>query len=156
MDKRIKHIIVAILLFTGFEGFSQFIPPASFRESRANTGAVHRLDAVKENYIKEKLNLTESEGAKFWPVYRQYHLEISDIRRKKRLNNSSAQTNGADQVKMEMYYDEKQVEIKRHYTQEFLKILPPQKVSLIFKSEREFTDELIRQLGERNARPDQY
>ncbi|MBS7564536.1 hypothetical protein KHS38_08975 [Mucilaginibacter sp. Bleaf8] len=156
MDKRIKHIIIAILLFTGFEGFSQFVPPASFRENRANTGTVRKLDAVKENYVKDKLNLSDSEGAKFWPVYRQYHSEIAEIRRKKRLNNSSAQTNGADQVKMEMYYDEKLVEIKRRYTQEFLKILPPQKVSLIFKSEREFTDELIRQLGERNARPDQY
>jgi len=34
-----------------------------------------------------------------------------------------------------------------------LRILTPEKVSQVYKSEREFNDELIRTLNERNIRP---
>jgi len=44
------------------------------------------------------------------------------------------------------------VAIRKHYRDEFLKILPAEKVSELYKSEREFTDELIRQLSERSIR----
>ncbi|WP_158824866.1 hypothetical protein [Mucilaginibacter lacusdianchii] len=150
MNKLVKYILVIACVCTGFKGFSQFRQPPAFRDS--HTGPALRIDAVKENYIKDKLDLTDDEASRFWPVYRQYHNEMVDVRRQKRLNMSNP--NGSDQVRKEMYYDEKLVEIKRRYTDEFLKILPPQKVSQIFKSENEFTKELIRQLGERRGRPE--
>ncbi|MEO9173692.1 MAG: hypothetical protein ABI203_11375 [Mucilaginibacter sp.] len=72
------------------------------------------------------------------------------MRIKKRLNNSSAQTNGTEQINKELFFETELVNIRRSYTEEFLKILPPDKVSEMFKSEREFNDELIRQLTERS------
>jgi hypothetical protein len=49
-------------------------------------------------------------------------------------------------------YDTQLVQIRKHYRDEFLKILPPEKVSEIYKSEREFNDEVLRQLKERSVR----
>ncbi|MFD2147617.1 hypothetical protein [Mucilaginibacter antarcticus] len=62
------------------------------------------------------------------------------------MNNSDAQANGAEQVKKDMDYDAQLVNIRKHYNEEFLKILPSEKVSQLLKSERAFNDELLRKL----------
>lgn len=126
------------------EAYSQLMPQ-SFRDGRSN--ATSSVVAARENYVNKQLNLSDEEAAKFWPVYRRYHQEVSKVRRAKRLNMSN--TRSDDQIKKDLAYDEQLVNIKKHYNEEFLKILPPEKVSRIYRSEREFTDELIKQLGER-------
>ena len=70
----------------------------------------------------------------------------------KRLNNSSTQTNGTEQVDKDLQYDTQMINIRKHYRDEFMKILPPAKLSELYKSEQEFTSELIKQLSERSIR----
>lgn len=111
---------------------------------------INRVENIRETYIGQKLNLKSDESQKFWPIYRRYQDAIKEVRKKKRLNNSSATANGTEQINNELFYESELVDIRKYYTGEFLKILPPDKVSEIFKSEREFTDELIKQLSERN------
>jgi len=50
-----------------------------------------------------------------------------------------------------LYYETQIVNIKQRFKNAFLKILPPEKVSELYKSEREFNDELVRSLSERNT-----
>jgi len=52
-----------------------------------------------------------------------------------------------------LMYENEMVQIKIKFNNAFLKVLPPDKVSELYKSEREFNDELVRQLSERNNRP---
>ena len=40
----------------------------------------------------------------------------------------------------------------KHYLDEFLRILPPEKISQLYKAEKEFNDEMLRQLSERSIR----
>ncbi|HTD42314.1 MAG TPA: hypothetical protein VK671_16905 [Mucilaginibacter sp.] len=94
--------------------------------------------------------MTGDQGQKFWPVFRRYRAALKEILIKKRQNNSPDQPNGADQINRELFYESELVNTRKYYTDEFLKILPPEKVSLIFKSERDFNDELIKQLSERS------
>lgn len=89
------------------------------------------------------------QGQKFWPVYRRYRQALREILQKKRLNNSAEQPNGTEQINRELFYESELVNTRKYYTDEFLKILTPEKVSLIFKSEREFNDELIKNITER-------
>ncbi|QJD94711.1 hypothetical protein HH214_01895 [Mucilaginibacter robiniae] len=154
----IRQVLVFIFVCTSFEAFCQFGgPPASFRDNRMNRmerpnrsmAPARRIEAYKEGYMNLKLGMSPEQAQRFWPVYRQYEAEIRTTLMLKRQNNSNSQPNGREQLDREAYYDQKLVDIRRHYTEEFLRILPPQKVSLIYKSEREFKDELIRQLGER-------
>ncbi|MES2807759.1 MAG: hypothetical protein V4619_03995 [Bacteroidota bacterium] len=122
-----------------------FAPPAAKVAAPQNIG-LSKIQGVKEAFLKEELALTKDQDTHFWPVYRKYQAELHEIRRLKRLNNSDAQANGAEQVKKDMDYDAQLVNIRKHYNEEFLKILPSEKVSQLLKSERAFNDELLRKL----------
>lgn len=111
-----------------------------------------KLDAARNRFIAQQLDLTDEEARKFWPLYNQYQQELTAVRILKRLNNSSSQANGTEQINKDLSYDSQMVAIRKHYRDEFLKILPAEKVSELYKSETEFTNELIRQLSERSIR----
>jgi hypothetical protein len=158
MHKLAKHIsILFLVLGVGYNAFGQVRqaqiirrPPNYQQRVIRKQAGVNKIEAVQETYIAKRLNLSGDESVKFWPLYRRYRDAIKEVRRKKRLNNSSATADGADQIKNELFYESELVNIRRFYTDEFLKVMPPDKVSQIFKSEREFTDELIKQLRERS------
>jgi hypothetical protein len=111
-----------------------------------------KIEVVKEGYIGIRLRLTPDEARAFWPLYREYiHLQTA-VRIAKRLNNSKDSPDGIQQTDKELEYETDLVNIRKHYRDEFLRILPPQKVSELYKSEREFNDEVLRQLSERNGK----
>src|ERR1700744_5937333 len=160
MYKLARHILF-ILLLLGFGPmvFGQmprpiFRRPPNFQQRvirrQQDPNGVNRVEAVRESYIAQRLNLTADESVKFWPIYRRYQGALKEVRRKKRLNNSNAQANGTEQIQKELYYETELVNIRKFYTDEFLKIIPPDKVSAMFKSEREFNDELTRNITERS------
>jgi hypothetical protein len=156
MHKLARHFFLfSFLLFVGYTAFGQgrpFRQPPNYQQRVIRKqNAVSKIDAVQETYIAKRLNLSADESVKFWPLYRRYRDAIKEVRRKKRINNSSAQADGTDQIQKELFYEGELVNIRKYYTDEFLKMLPPDKVSQIFKSEREFTDELIKQLRERST-----
>jgi hypothetical protein len=158
MFKLARHILIFLfLLVIGCKAFGQGRPRVIFRrppnyEQRVirQQNSISKIEQVRENYIGQRLNLNVEQSQRFWPTYRRYQDALKEVRRLKRINNSKEQANGAEQIRKELYYEGELVNIRKFYTDEFLKILPPDKVSEIFKSEREFTDELIKQLAERN------
>lgn len=127
--------------------------PPTFQQRvlRRQAGGPNKIEAIREQYIGQRLSLTPEESQRFWPIYRRYEDALKEVRRKKRLNNSNSQVNGSEQIQRELFYESELVNVRKYYTDEFLKILPPEKVSQLIKSEREFTDELIKQLGERSV-----
>lgn len=173
-----KYCLMCVCVVAGFVAHGQNFRPndryaapyrpyggQSFRNNRvapygnynnnnaARSRYVDKIQAAKETYMNMQLQLSPGEADRFWPLYRRYEQDLMNIRKLKRENNSNSQVNGREQIDKELYYEQRLVEIHRQYTDEFLKIMPPQKVSLIFKSERQFNDELIRQMGERNRYP---
>jgi hypothetical protein len=159
MYKLAKHIFI-IFLFLGFctTSFGQVVRPLlrrpqNFQErviQRPQNRGINRIEAVREEYISKRLSMGADQGQRFWPIYRRYRAALKQILAAKRRNNSADQPNGTDQINKELYYESELVNTRKYYTDEFLKILPPEKVSLIFKSERDFNDELIKQLSERS------
>ncbi len=149
-----RHIFILFLLLAcGIKGFGQLRPiirrPGVEKRILRET-AIERVERVKERYINQRLELKSDESEKFWPVYRRYQAEITAIRVKRRLNSSAAEPDGAEQIQNELNFESDLVNVRKKYTSEFLKFLPAEKVSALFKAEREFNDELIRQLRERN------
>jgi hypothetical protein len=123
--------------------------------NKSNTGqqsAGKRIQVVKENFLARRLNLTPAEARAFWPLYRRYTQELTAVRILKRENNSNATSDGAQQVDKDLEYETQLVNIKKRYKDEFYKILSPEKVSILYKSEREFNDEALRILTERSVR----
>ncbi len=115
-------------------------------------GPGKRIEVVKEAFISQQLKLTPQQSKVFWPMYRQYVQELTAIRILKRLNNTNASEDGTVQIDKELAYEAQLVDVRKHYRDEFLKILPPEKVSELYKSEREFNDEMVKQLSERSVR----
>lgn len=155
-----KYFFSTLLLTAAtYSAGAQGIPRNSFRPSNPgansqrfnqnpNAGGLQKVQAIKETFLDQKLQLTDDESARFWPLYKKYQDELVDVMRLKRLNNSDAQANGREQVKKNIEYDSRLVDIRRRYNEEFLKVLPPEKLSRLYKGEREFNDELIRKLNE--------
>jgi len=112
-----------------------------------------RMELVKEGFISRQLRLTPEESKAFWPLYRQYVQDQTAVRILKRQNSANNSPVGTQQINRELDYEEQLVEIRKRYADEFLKILPPQKVSELYKSEREFNDEVLKQLSERSVHP---
>ncbi|AYL97062.1 hypothetical protein HYN43_017880 [Mucilaginibacter celer] len=148
----------------GYEGQAQvnrFVPAQTptrpelnpVRPNGNRKGAMgKKLEAARNRYISRQLDLTDDEANKFWPLYNQYQQELTAVRILKRLNNSNSSANGTEQIDKEIYYESQLVGIRKRYRDSFSKILPPEKVSILYKSEQEFNDELIKQLSERSER----
>ncbi len=156
MIKLIIRIVLCFLFLTGIANtsFGQFrARPIQRNEPfRPRPNAGRKIEMVKENYIGQRLNLTSDQAKAFWPLYHQYVQDLTAVRIAKRQNNSVNTPSDKEQVNKELEYDAQLVEIRKRYTDEFYKILPPEKVSELYKSEREFNDEVLRQLSERSVR----
>jgi hypothetical protein len=159
LSKLCKRIFIVLLLsVVSYSGYSQDLrmkvrpQRQQFKAARPTNAGMRRIQVVKEAFISRQLDLTKAQADKFWPLYRQYQNDLIEVRRLKRLNNSDAQANGVEQVKKDLEYDTQLVNIRKHYNEEFLKVLPPEKVSQLIKAERAFNDELVRKLHEENKK----
>src|SRR5580698_4287079 len=100
-----------------------------------------RLQSIEIAYLTKQLNLTPPEAEKFWPIYNQYKDEI----RKTRLD---AIGNKEDVIVTE----EKIVNIRKRYSIEFSRALPPDKVNVFFRSEKQFGNFVQREMERRQLR----
>jgi hypothetical protein len=110
-----------------------------------------RVQSVRENFIHKQLDLTPEQSERFVPLYHQYLQELGNVYRLKKLNSSDVQTNSSEQINKDIIYDSQLVEIRKRYMNEFFKIMPPEKVSLMLKSEHDFNQAVIKEMSERNA-----
>ena len=99
---------------------------------------VQRLEAYKIAYLTKKLNLSPSEAQKFWPIYNKYQDEVKNLRIDSRQDKKS-----------EIETEEKMLNIRKKYNDEFSKALNNDKVNTLFKSEREFSLMVQKELMER-------
>jgi len=113
---------------------------------------VSKIEQVKESYIGKQLKLTPQESAAFWPLYREYTQKLTAVRILKRMNNSDRSVDGTEQIRKDLDYESQIVAIKKQYSYQFLRIIPAEKLSELYKSERQFNDEALRILSEKSIR----
>jgi hypothetical protein len=157
MNKFGKPIFVALLLIgMSYSSFAQRATlrannnrPLPANDNLPREAQTRRVQLIKENFIVRELALTPDEAVKFLHIYRSYQNALGEIRRLKRVNNSSLQSDGRAQLDRDLSYDRKLIDTKEFYQNEFLKLMPPEKVSKMYKSEQTFKDEIFRNLNER-------
>lgn len=117
---------------------------AQEEETSQNNGG--KLKAYQIAFLTKKLNLTPDEAQRFWPVFNKYEDEI----RTTRIQNKQAP---------EVEVEEKMLNIRKRYFEEFSKVLNRDRADRVFKADKEFRDgvrkELMerRQLRQQNKRP---
>lgn len=104
-----------------------------------------RAKMAKSAYITRQLDLTPAQNEKFWPLYNRYQDELLAAQAEKRRNNLNPSADNKERFAIEY----KIIDIKSRYNAEFLKIMPPDKVNMIYKSEEQFRDEMLKQYRDR-------
>ena len=101
------------------------------------------LDAERQVVIAEALPLTREEGEAFWPVYREYRTEATEIMGRRlelirsfaenydKLSDSTAE----DLIKDVLKNDEAETRLKQKYLTRFQKVLPTDKLLTYYQLE---------------------
>lgn len=120
---------------------------SSFNSSSIdNTVGMQKIQSIKSDYLSENMHLSNDEADKFWPVYNQFQKELTLVLHQKRQNMLNSQKDPQDIINDNLDYDSKILSIKKHYNDEFAKILPSDKLMHFWKSERMFNEEMIQRL----------
>jgi hypothetical protein len=109
-----------------------------------------RIEAMRIAFITQRLNLTSEEAQQFWPVYNQFTEKMQQIKGAK-TDTPLDDMSDADAEKMilaEFDKEAKELELKKEYYQKLKKVLPVRKVAKLYRSERDFKQELVKYLKE--------
>jgi hypothetical protein len=108
-----------------------------------------QIEAIKFGYISGRLNLSADESQEFWPLYKQYQSEWSQLLAEKRKNRLANSANPEKAIDDDFYFESKILELKKKYRIAFGKVLSPEKLKKLYQAERDFREELIKQLKNR-------
>ncbi len=147
-----KHFITALLIvFT------------SFATTWAQRGRpMERIHAAKMAYITDRIHLSKQQFPAFMPVYNDYEQEIRDARqffRKKYKSSDPGEANDPASLRFiddNLDYQQKIIDIKRKYNDQFLKVISQQQLAQLTIAEREFKHMLIKRLERPQGRGGHY
>lgn len=105
-----------------------------------------RIDALKIEFITKKLQLSPETLTEFIPVYKAYQNEINNLMHQKRVSRSNNKDNAQKQVDDDFYFESKLLELKKKYRKQFQQVLSPEQIKMLYYAERDFKEELIKQL----------
>lgn len=106
-----------------------WLTPSAFSQGQPQQpGAAGVLESYKIGFITNRINLSPAEAEKFWPIYRQYSGEEKQVYAVYRTDHN------------ELAMEEALLNIRKKYSVEFLKAIPPPKINDFFKAERDFMD----------------
>jgi len=142
--RHLLHICLLLVLCTGICGAQP-----DHMEHR-----FERIHAIKVAYITDALKLKPDESARFWPIYNRYEDEKRDLRKnffKKYAKDGSHLSHDDGQamryVEDDLDYQEQELNLRRRYKDQLLKVLTPDQLAGLYRAEREFKLMLLQQLS---------
>ena len=124
------YLLLVLVSITGFVKAQEDSPLASEKKQQG-------IDALKVAFISKELELTPDEAQKFWPVYNQYAKELK-----------TTLTHDNDALDR----DEKVLNLRKSYKDQFSKVLGQQRMNKIFNAEGRFRNLLIKSMRNQNQR----
>ena len=114
-----------------------------------------KVEKAREQFITEKLNLSNQEADAFWQVYYEYKDNEEKIKNKYRpgkglRNMSDEDANAFILSRFEM--DGKLLQLKKDYYQKFQKIIGPKRIIQYTRAEKAFRQEVLRRFKENRKR----
>ncbi|MBK9276294.1 MAG: hypothetical protein IPM49_17385 [Flavobacteriales bacterium] len=123
--------------------------------------APERLQEVKAQrsaYLTQKMDLSPEESQRFWPVYNQYDKELETLRRERREGHRALRTDAdltdaeaAGHIDRELASQQKELDLRKRYSGEFIKLIGARKTLELHRAERDFNRELLRRMRERQG-----
>ena len=123
--------------------------PVSAQEKNQRS---QQVETVKIAFITQKLNLNTSEAEKFWPVYNSYQSEMRELLKLKSESRNKKDAKAEDKLDNELDFESRMLDIRKKYQKEFSKVIPSEKVLQFYNAEREFREQMIKELRERRQK----
>ncbi|WP_040254009.1 hypothetical protein [Psychroserpens mesophilus] len=139
-----KKIFITLLFVT--LTFSSFAQKGERKE---------RIKALKVALITEKLELTETEAQKFWPIYNAHENEMEMLRingREKRRNiNLETISESEAQIALQdlLAFEKEQHELRADLVESLLTVIPAKKIILLKVVEDQFKRSMLEELKKR-------
>lgn len=117
------------------------------------------IENQKIDFITQKIDLSEQEAEKFWPIYNKFHEQIRIIREKRknltkgkdRLLITEEEMGNVINQKLKMEQDI--LDLKVNYTKNLQKVISNKKISALHLAEEEFKKYLLKRIkGNNNKR----
>lgn len=114
-----------------------------------------KIKTLKIAYITEKLNLSEKEAQKFWPIYNNFEEENSRLRKeayeaRKKLNFETITEEKAKQILKEWRLnDNKRQELENDYINNLTKVISAKKTILLHRIEDDFKRKMFEEYKKR-------
>lgn len=148
MKKLLLTIVLTGIFFTG-----------SFAQRGSQQFDFEQFKSKKIAFITDKLNLTPKEAQQFWPVYNQFENERMEVQKKRRELDQKTHDESVKMTDKEIILTtrsiaqtfKKEAELAESYNEKFLKILPPQKVLLLYRAENQFRAHMFDQYRKRRT-----
>jgi hypothetical protein len=116
----------------------------------------NRVEAQRIAYITNRLQLTPEEAQQFWPLYNQFVQQRNAIRAQNagmpNLKGGVDNLTDADIEKVmlaEMDKQGKELELRKEYFQKLRKVLSIRKIFKLYRSEKDFNSEILKELRNR-------
>jgi hypothetical protein len=135
--------IICLITFSISSVFSQ--------DNASRERLKEKMKAQSAAYITQKLELTEAEAQKFWPIYNSYREELE----KERSTVLTKPSNDLNEKEAEKFIESllesktREIEIQKKYVQKFKTVIPAKKIVKLYNAEREFKENVISNIRER-------
>ena len=111
-----------------------------------------KIEAAKRTYITLKLDLTTEEAETFWPVYNEYQDELMAARtdmmgegKRNLVIDDMTDEEIEEALLNQLAFEQEVLDIKSAYITKFQEVISVRKVYQLFKAERDFQKEMLKQ-----------
>lgn len=114
-----------------------------------------KINTHKIAFITERLQLTENEAEKFWPVYREYEEERKALKGDMVFKGGKEEFTEEDAEKMldnMVTMKSREVDLQKKYNKKFKSVLSAKKVVKLYKAEKEFKSKMVDYIREKPRR----
>lgn len=102
-----------------------------------------KIKALEIAFISRKLNLTENEAQRFWPIYNEYKRDVRQVMLTQRNNPKRDVLNEEQMI----------IDVRKKYKERFVGVIGQPRMNKFFEAEREFRGVLLNQLKNRPNKP---
>ena len=118
-----------------------------------------KIEPLRIAFLTKYLELTSEEAQKFWPVYNKMRDEIKVVMDADKALKDGKSINDMNDEELNTFInshfenDQKMLDIKKKYAEEFKKVLSLRKVALLADAENEFKRQMIQHASEKQKGP---
>ncbi len=114
-----------------------------------------KVEAIRYNFISEKLKLTTNESEKFWPVYNEYNDKIKAVRKNLRKSIKKAPDDLSDVEAEELYQldiktKQAEAELYKEYRGKIKAIIGAKKTMKLRSAEEEFRRKVMEAIKDKD------